>query len=191
MTKLSDIQIILLSTASQRPDGNLLPVADSIREAGGRIQKSLSALLKHGFAEEVEVTTPECSWREEGERRLGLVITSSGHEAIGIQEEAAGGEKADREDHQQPAAVGDEQTAPAPTAPPPTGATATRTGSKQALVIDLLRREGGATVTELVEATGWLSHTTRAALTGLRKKGHTVAKSKRGDLTCYSITEAR
>jgi hypothetical protein len=26
----------------------------------------------------------------------------------------------------------------------------------------------------LVEATGWLPHTTRAALTGLRKRGYTV-----------------
>ncbi len=30
-----------------------------------------------------------------------------------------------------------------------------------------------------VEATDWLPHTTRAALTGLRKKGHTIAKSAR------------
>jgi hypothetical protein len=44
-----------------------------------------------------------------------------------------------------------------------------------------------ATPIEMVEATGWLPHTTRAALTGLRKKGHAIAKGKRGDVTCYSI----
>jgi hypothetical protein len=32
---------------------------------------------------------------------------------------------------------------------------------------------------ELVEATGWLPHTTRAALTGLRKKGLTLDRAKR------------
>lgn len=57
-------------------------------------------------------------------------------------------------------------------------------------VIALLRREEGATLAEMVEATGWLPHTTRAALTGLRKKGHTLEKSKRGDATCYRIVEA-
>jgi predicted ArsR family transcriptional regulator len=49
----------------------------------------------------------------------------------------------------------------------------------------LLARSGGATLAELVEATGWQPHTTRAALTGLRKKGHAIAKDKRGDVTCY------
>jgi len=55
------------------------------------------------------------------------------------------------------------------------------------MVIDLLWREQGATIGELVAATGWLPHTTRAALTGLRKKGHVIVKDKRDDATCYSI----
>jgi hypothetical protein len=57
-------------------------------------------------------------------------------------------------------------------------------------VIALLRREDGATLAEMIEATGWLAHTTRAALTGLRKKGHVLEKSKRDDATCYRIVEA-
>jgi hypothetical protein len=43
-----------------------------------------------------------------------------------------------------------------------------------AQVIDLLRQDGGATVDELIGATGWLAHTTRAALTGLRKRGYAI-----------------
>ena len=39
----------------------------------------------------------------------------------------------------------------------------------------------------MVEATGWLPHTTRAALTGLRKKGHAIAKGSRENATCYRI----
>ncbi len=42
-----------------------------------------------------------------------------------------------------------------------------RGGTKQARVIALLERDSGATLDELVAATGWLPHTTRAALTGL------------------------
>lgn len=59
--------------------------------------------------------------------------------------------------------------------------------SKIARVTALLEREQGASIEELIEATGWLPHTTRAALTGLKKKGHTIARSKRGDVSCYRI----
>ena len=59
--------------------------------------------------------------------------------------------------------------------------------SKQDMVIGLLLREGGAVLTELVEATGWLPHTARAALTGLRKKGQKVIAVKAGKVTRYSI----
>ena len=56
-------------------------------------------------------------------------------------------------------------------------------------VIARLEREQGATLDEMVKATGWLPHTTRAALTGLKKKGHTIQRDKRGDVTCYRLTK--
>ena len=63
-----------------------------------------------------------------------------------------------------------------------------RPGSKQALLVQLLSRPEGASLDDLLSATGWLPHTTRAALTGLRHKGHTLAKSKREDgRTVYRI----
>ena len=65
-----------------------------------------------------------------------------------------------------------------------------RSGSKIERVVELLRRADGATLAELVEATGWLPHTTRAALTGLRKKGDIIERYKRDDATCYRITSA-
>src|SRR3954452_10588131 len=49
-----------------------------------------------------------------------------------------------------------------------------RSGSKQALVIRMLSRKSGATLDAMVEATGWLPHTTRAGLTCLRKRGYSV-----------------
>ena len=194
MAKLSDIQTILLSTASRRLDGNLLPPPDSVGGAGKRIHTSLSALQKRGFAAEVEVNVPDRTWREDGDRRIGLVITSAGREAIGGSDEPGDGEgQAGRPETPQqsssPAAAS--ETPPARDALTGVGAAVARAGSKQALVVELLRRDGGATLAELVEATGWLPHTTRAALTGLRKKGHSLKKSKRGEVTCYSITEAR
>ena len=49
-------------------------------------------------------------------------------------------------------------------------------GERYEQVLALLRRSDGASLDELVVATGWLPHTTRAALTGLRKKGHAIAR---------------
>jgi hypothetical protein len=62
-----------------------------------------------------------------------------------------------------------------------------RAGSKQALLHDLLTRERGASLEELATATGWLPHTTRAALTGLRKRGFAVDKAKVEGTTRYRI----
>lgn len=61
---------------------------------------------------------------------------------------------------------------------------------KIALVTRLLERSEGASLDEMVAATGWLPHTTRAALTGLKKKGHVISKAKVDDVTRYSIVKA-
>lgn len=65
-----------------------------------------------------------------------------------------------------------------------------RAPTKISIVLDLLRRAGGATLPELTKATGWLPHSTRAALTGLRKKGHPVTRARRDEVTCYHIPGA-
>ena len=53
-----------------------------------------------------------------------------------------------------------------------------REGSKLAAVLGLLRRDGGATIDQLAVAMGWRLHTTRAALTGLRKRGFGIDRHK-------------
>ena len=59
------------------------------------------------------------------------------------------------------------------------GAASGQHASKIGLGLELLSRADGATIEQIVEATGWLTHTTRAALTGLRKKGHVIISEKR------------
>ncbi len=54
----------------------------------------------------------------------------------------------------------------------------------------MLQRKEGAAHGDLVAATGWLPHTTRAALTGLRKKGHVIEKVKVDGTTTYRIASA-
>jgi hypothetical protein len=167
MARLSDLQLILLSTANQRESGDLLPLPDSISRAGGRFEKSVRALLKRSMVREAEATSSDQVWREAKDRKLGLVITDAGRSAISgdgtVQTSAS------------------REPATAATSPP------RRLGTKQQQVLELLRREQGATLGELTHTTGWLPHTTRAALTGLRKRGHAITKAKREDVTCYRI----
>lgn len=69
-----------------------------------------------------------------------------------------------------------------------TQSTQASSGSKIAKVVTLLERDAGATLAELINATGWLPHTTRAALTGIRKRGWLVERFKRDEATCYRIS---
>ena len=76
-----------------------------------------------------------------------------------------------------------------PEANPPAPASARV--SKSDLVVTLLKREDGTTLDEMVAATGWLPHTTRAALTGLKKKGHQVLSEKTDGVRRYWIESSK
>jgi hypothetical protein len=68
-----------------------------------------------------------------------------------------------------------------------------REGTKQALLIDMLRRPEGATIAQIVEATGWQRHTARGAISGAVKKklGLNVVSEKTKDgERAYRITDA-
>lgn len=74
--------------------------------------------------------------------------------------------------------------------PPAAATTASHSHPKKTKAVQLLelvQRERGATPAEMMQHSGWQAHTVRAALTGLRKKGHAIIKGKRDDVTCYSV----
>ena len=57
-------------------------------------------------------------------------------------------------------------------------------------VLKLLRRPSGATVAQLQKATGWKPHSIRAALTGLRKKGHNIIRENNAKgVTAYRVAK--
>ncbi|GKY89877.1 DUF3489 domain-containing protein [Sinisalibacter aestuarii] len=56
-----------------------------------------------------------------------------------------------------------------------------RTASKKDQLISMLGRDGGTTIAGISSALGWQPHTTRAAITGLRKAGHKVETAKPED----------
>lgn len=59
-------------------------------------------------------------------------------------------------------------------------ASQTREGSKQALVIEMLKRPEGATIEQISEVTGWQKHTIRGTFSGALKKklGLTIVSEK-------------
>jgi hypothetical protein len=170
MTKLTDTQRIILSAASQRTDRLALPLPKSLK--GGAVIKVIGPLLDKGLLEEVDANRKlgDPVWRETGDGHgVTLIITNAGLEAIGVEPDGAlqtgtRGEEAS-EAAQAPAEAG---SPPAPAAAP--RERKAREGTKQALVIEMLRRPEGATITEIVEATSWASHTTRGFLAGALKK---------------------
>src|ERR1700730_12377665 len=71
-------------------------------------------------------------------------------------------------------------------------AAAARQGSKTAKVLDLLKRPGGATLKELMKATGWQSHSVRGFLSGtVGKKMGLALNSTKGENEDRSYKLAR
>jgi len=212
MTKLSDTQSIILSAAAQRVDGNVLPLPGSLR--GGAAVKVVGALLARGLIREHIVDSPRKAdaamntiWRNlEDGRGVLLFITAAGTEAIGIEPEtvpyafnegtnsagepAAGAPKgADAKPAETPAK---RRGRPRKTAPTPRHTAAPRKtgeGTKQEQLIAMLRRKQGATIAQIVTATGWQPHTVRGAFAGALKKklGLTVTSEKVDGIRTYRI----
>lgn len=60
--------------------------------------------------------------------------------------------------------------------------------SKASIIEQLLAKAAGASIAEIGAATGWQVHSCRAFLTGLKKKGRVIERSKRKDgTTSYRI----
>ena len=171
--KLTDTHLLLLSAAAQRPDG-LLDLGARLK--GNSLRVAGEKLLKADLVTETNVEPDQPAWRsDENDVRVGLKITQPGLLAIAMEAE---------ETPSEPAADPATEVASAAT-----GTDIARPGTKRALIIDLLSREEGASVGDLMTATGWLAHTTRAALTGLRKQGHVLAKAPGPDgRTIYRIS---
>jgi hypothetical protein len=185
--KLTDTQLIILSAAAQRED-RCLVASKSLR--GGAAQKFAAKLLTVGLVKEIKAKPGMPPWRrDEGAgQSYALKLTAAGLKAIAIDEREAGTDAAGPE----PATVGEAVDAPMASGmklssamssltSPSAGSfstahlsTSPRDGTKLAQVVSLLRRDQGATLSELAAATGWLPHTTRAALTGLRKRGYEI-----------------
>ncbi len=156
MTQLTDTQLVLLSSASQRDD-RLIPLPDRLR--GAVLDRLAGKLIAIGLATKSEVGAADpIWWRDDDDKAIGLTITSDGLRALGIEPEG--------HDASPPA----EAVSPLKELVSP--------GSKIAAVVSLLRRPEGASIDDVMAITGWLPHSSRAAFTGLRKRGHDVERAR-------------
>jgi hypothetical protein len=172
MTKLSDTQLVILSAAAQREDRNVLPLPGSLR--GGAAAKVVGALLSRELIAETTTDSQTKAdaalnriWRnDEDGRAILLHITDAGLAAIGVEPE--GGDSAPEAADEAPSAEVSQDTPTEPAAAPK--ARSPREGTKQATLIAMLRAPEGATIEEIMAATGWRSHTVRGAMAGALKK---------------------
>ncbi len=170
MPKLTDTQTIILSRAATRPDNLAMPLPEGLH--GAAAQKAVTAMITRGWLEEVEadLRRHEPLWRETGDGHgTTLIATEAGLAAIGIEPVVANTMTNLRKAKQQLASApkSSPETSADPKAPK---AIAIRTGTKQAQIIALLQRPAGASITEIVDATGWLPHSARGLISGGLKK---------------------
>jgi len=170
MHKLSDSQLVVLSTASQRPDGCAFPI--TLKLKGNAIGNVLKSLLTKGLLEEVPGRADDTLWRYDDGAPLTLKASPAAYRHLGIDAEAVPAANdvpaPDRPSGKrkpakaaQPAAIVEEK---------PQKERTVRTDSKQAQLIAMLKRAKGATIAEIVEAFGWQPHTVRGAIAGALKK---------------------
>jgi hypothetical protein len=181
--KLTDTQLMMLRAAAQRNDRYLV-AAPNLK--GAAAQKIASKLIDAGLVREVRAKAGAPVWRRDDDAGLSyaLRLTTAGTNAIAIDESSESGLVRDDRDlrgNVAPARSSSEEVpASHPSSAEENGNTSQRSsfprgGTKLAQVVELLQQDRGASIAELIVLTGWLPHTTRAALTGLRKRGFVTA----------------
>jgi hypothetical protein len=173
--KLTDNQTALLESASRRDD-RCFVLPSNLK--GGAAQKVAAKLITEGLAKEVKAKAGLPIWRRDADtdQTYSLKLSAAGAKVIATDEERSWEPELEAQAKAKakvnlPVLSGASESSPhaadANKAPP-------REGSKLASVMALLRRSEGATLDVLTKTTGWLPHTMRAAITGVRKRGSSV-----------------
>jgi Protein of unknown function (DUF3489) len=167
MAQLSDSQLVVLSAACQRPDRSVYPLTAKL--PGGAVAKVLGSLLKKGLVREVQAKREDTTWREDKKRgRLTLRATPAGFEVLGIDQGEAPTESGG--DAEPPAGWRTESRWKRQAGKSKVKPSRTRADSKQAQLIEMLKRPEGAAIQEIVAKLKWQAHTVRGAFAGALKK---------------------
>jgi Protein of unknown function (DUF3489) len=182
--KLTETQVTLIRAATQRDD-RLFTFPEGRRKAAA--QQAASQLLAAGVAREVQARGEAPVWRRDNESQCAFALKLTAVGAKAIASVAVNGSKGDARLKSQveveaapskDARRSRRNEKPIATEQPPVVFAAPRCGTKIDNVVKMLSRPEGATLDALVKATGWLPHTTYAALTGLRKRGYALERSR-------------
>jgi hypothetical protein len=210
MIRLSDTQLVILSAAAQRDDLSILPLPDSLTLKGGALNKVMDSLRNRGLIrilggdggpERVVITSEGMAAigveADDGEAPTAADSAPTSAEAPALASEANGAKKRAKTKPTQ----GKKAKTTARPASEPSPKPTPRPGTKQAQMIEMLKRPEGATVEQIAAATGWQHHTIRGAISGALKKklGLTVEATRtrevgpnktgaKGSTTVYRIT---
>ncbi len=159
-TKLTDTQHQVLTHAADQPDGRIVWFPDGVK--GGARQKVIAGLINKAL-----ITSnggPDWFVAAEGYDALGRArpTPASTHPDPEVEAAVSTAEASWAQEKQEAAKqlikVGVE------------GKPRTRDNSKQATVIQMLQRPEGATIQQIMDATGWQAHTVRGTFAGAFKK---------------------
>ncbi len=161
-TGLTPAQHAILACAHNHSEGKIVWFPDNIK--GGARKKVLDGMFNRAL-----ITPLNGDW----------FIAAEGYDALGVPRKWAVTDEALTE------VIASEEQAQ----DKPIKISRTRENSKQALVIAMLKRPEGATITQICETTGWQAHTVRGTFAGAFKKklGLVITSVKVGDRRIYRI----
>ena len=179
MTKLTNTQLKVLSQSAQHKNGVAFVPEKMVTAA---LKKLSESLIERRLMREVLTKPGMPIWRKGDDgRAMSLLILKAGRDLILDHGESPPSNK-------RIFSITGSEGEPNYDLTSTTSLAQPRAGSKLARVIAMLSTEAGASLKALAEMAGWLPHTTRATLTGLRKRGFLIERVKDDDLgTIYRI----
>lgn len=174
-TRLTDAQRVILAGAGARESGLVLPLPKSLGDNRGTLGVILKSLLTRDLVIERPILPDEDLWRDTAELgRTTLVISTEGLKAIGIDPiehvvpESDGTLLVD--ETRETAVTGRLCGSSEPREVNPLASNLPKQRTKQGALIAALHNPEGATIAELMQATGWQAHSVRGAMSGNLKK---------------------
>jgi hypothetical protein len=170
MTKISDTQQRILVAASTQPQTDVREHMQDLKSPAIR-DKVIESMLKNGLI----IEAPDSE-------EVVYIISAEGLAAIGKEQTA---EPENNEEEQQP-----EPVAEKPTEQPEEKI---KGSSKKQIMIEMLSRDEGASIKQMMDATSWLKHSVHGAMANLKKEffakhGKTITGNKNdGEDRIYKI----